>query len=1160
MSYKTSSLFIILVSLVLSNIDSTVSGQTCASVTVNANVVDGQCSAGVTKFPVVTLGDVGKYSDIKLSPSVPIVWSDAAGAHFNPKESGAYTLKVAGSDACVATYKYDVKAPSLKLTQPACPYTFGSVDAFGMSPCTSYIVDSVDNVALPAKVFSGDSSAHTFQCGAACSVPFFNPPKSSFMPKIEIVDAMCNTNTGSIVVQDAGTFSSIVLTLGSKTIDQSNLKGKYVDLAAGQYTIDITSVTCGLQSIPVTVGKKNPTITVDHVNRCPNDFKVNLGLVGFTDASPKFKINGASSVVASPVVIPQTGAPVEIVYDGQGCSSRVQVEIPSYISEITWSHESSNFCNKEKSTLVTLAYPTDIHKNVVVKSGSKLVTLDKSGTKFNATFDNVYTVTSDCDTDGFEIIVSHPKPIIIESPLAPSTSRSCFYNTTLTVPNHLVFSSIVLESPKGLKFTADKNGQFVNIPRLDYTMTYVYAPESDCSETSLQMQVNLQTQELLSTDVKIVFDGYLNNITPDCGVSSVSANFKITGQFGEIKSTLNNYVPGKPTDIVVSNAMCSSTVRFTPEDAVGGITVTGQNFDTMYVNGVNTPFDPKDNFLSLPTGSYDLKFTKPNPFGPVCSYQQTVVVGQVYPEFGLKYTITPVSDCNNGGSIQIDNFDKYVYLSVERDVQTTGKFTGVLSGINTITFTSQSPPCAGSIKVFVPPPKDTYLVTPYLLNSPTCGSDTIYGFNLTNPDLSTVYGIDAIKINNKGPEKTASYARLPVGDNVVSVRTKKCLIDATVKVAAPTTDPIQAQVVTSPSCAKPVSPFISIQSSSEKVNINSIVATSGLQSGNNIYNPSYGKQSVTVNWNDVCTKSFNVEVTKPSATVVPEYEFVQPTCGNFDSKLVIKNAKLFSQLSLNNIAFDSEGSIVIPPVQSATLYYIEITSGCPGQLEIVMDRALNVALPSAFSYTNETCHGSYNGLASLAGTFPLTVIDHTSATTSLVSSGRHYPTSSAQSFDLGAGEYTIVASQPSRPFCSVIQPFRIGSLEPQVVITPGVNCTTGDSQSLNIDFGLHTTQFQALINGTIYDNSTVIPQFKQGVYNVQVNITDPRCRRQLLPVSSTFSITKCEEDNEKKKKKSIAWIAAPIIVGVAIIAVAGYYFVRRGKNKNSPIKMRSLSQ
>eukprot|EP01133_Synstelium_polycarpum_P008689 gene8689-10209_t len=1121
----------------------TVTAQECSGIDA-PSTTQGNCTFGSTLI-------LGKLFFSEYT--VTIAPSDAAGpimvdpenmqAYIRPIKSATFTITVSKKDlSCTTVFPpIDLMVPTITLTQPLCPYSTGSIDSYGwQSQCGEGIqVDSGSYTSLPIPVRDDGSKAHSLVCNG-CFVSFVNPPMYSSVPDIYVTDSMCGSEDGTVLVRNAASYTSIDLfskdSPGSPA--SQSPPGNFTGLDAGDFILNVTSATCGTQLVPVTIGKRSPQIVFELSSICL-DTIVNATFVGYTPSStPSFTVyNPTESSIQSPFEFKDWGEAIEVIYEENGCFSPYMVDHPIYFSPITWSYNRSALCLGNNTVIVTLDYPADLTVNIKDYNGD-VVDFEEATKSFEADYGFKYYIGSNCDLNGYEIRVESPEPTFIESPLPAGTSRSCLYNTTLTVPNYLDFEYITIDVFSST-ISIDGNGQFVNIPRDNYQVLYKYVSNGvACMEGS--SNINLIGGIVGSSEVTIAFDGYSEGITCDSQILSAKYNVSFNGQLSQ--TTVSGYTPGQDTYIPANFGSCNINVLFatpvieipfSPTDIylsrnssclynMGLMTIMGQGFnDKLFIDGVYSDQpDPYWYEIPLSIGTHSIEITRPSPWG-ICPKYRTTISNYLQggnQDFKVDYTITPITDCSVGGSITVANPELYSLLTIKGKSFVEGVVSGLNQGTYTLDFATINAAQCGStssIQFVVTSTVSDYLITSSPRSIATCDKDGYYEIAITNKDKTVTLPNGGIYVN----EQVDSYFEdgivpLRSGLNTIMVMSSRCRFNSTINVELQ--EPIFEVTASTKTCNQ--LPNIKVYTKSGNIIINEARVENDTSSAVLpifIGNPAFvngvgvGYNIISIQWNDVCFKTINVTI-DPYTPTLPDVEFIQPSCSGLNGKIVVHNYQLFRSLAISTQdTLDDkyplleliDGVISYPPTNNPIyLHYTELSSGCTTYLIVDVARQIPVDPNAPLSVTHETCTGSYNGCASLNTTNVLSVLEY--PTNNFRSNNYHYAISSADdTFDLSAGNYIMISS--TNPFCHTSTPFAIASSEPVLSITSSGACSADGSASLDISFGFETDHFASFINGIYYENGTAIPQLAPGNYSVQVNITDPVCPRRL---PATFAI------------------------------------------------------
>eukprot|EP01133_Synstelium_polycarpum_P012170 gene12170-14245_t len=1092
------------------------------------------------------------------------IYSSKGRSYIKPTLPGYYSIEYIDKQdpSCTSFIGLQIYFPTTSTIQPLCPYS---------------VMD------------------HTFTTcpGQFSKLPVF----PNHLPKFQLTNTRCNAIIGAITVLDAGSYQYIALFDQDLNPQVAISHGHFVGLAYGAYFLELKSETCGLQRIPsLFIGSDQPSIQIEFLPSCPHNLTVNATIIGYTPKTiPSFKIELSHQFLESPspLVVPfipnrDPQDKLKIAYNEGDCRANILIDIPTYFSPITWSYNRSvNLC---QDIVVTLAYPDFLEVTVESTNTNGVVPLDKIAKTFIAVIDKEYTVKSNCDSQGFQIVIDSPKPSSIMSPL----HRTCLDSTTVTVPNYLDFA--VLKSYRNNQ--PFENGVYRFLPGRDSyeSIGYQYCASSNKESTA---SLSFDYEPIQLSDLTITFDVFYT--LPLCGQSNqVSAYYNVKHISGFIDRILvGPYVQGKEADLYIHYLGCEEKVTFvtpiievpmTPIPVVivpspcsigfGRITFDDQTIGSfattsVLIDGVVTELYDNNGDLEqfIRIGTYQLEVIDSN--WRQCSYNQTIVIGLDGGDknFKLDFIVNPVVECAKGGSIMLVNHELYEYVSLGAGIQyyeASGTFENLTPGIVT-----------------------DYVVTPVALNSPGCDNDAYYAFNITNNGVAVDY--EGVYINNNTIVKVVSDSKLfhypytytlsttklislPTGNiNQVDIKLEFCIFSTSVNV--PTPQYPNFEVINVASCHSE-DPYFIISSESSDISLNSALSLTqyGHEQSFNAFNNTVfvyyqfypNNLSITLQWNDVCSKTLDLELSMKRPE--PDVEYIpSSTCGVSSGMIIVHNYDLFSTkdtYSVNGTIFYPSGNKVL------YLSYYELSSQCSISVEIDTS-SKNSDLPLV-EVSSEVCHGSHKGRVSIPGSSKRhTVVDPTT--------GRHLPVSQDGSFMLTA----------------------------EINIQSAGQCNA--KGSLDISFsGYDTNMFTTLIDGLFYDNG-VIPQLLPGNYSVQVNITDPLCRR-VLPVTfakvidqdtlatvdtsicesiivtplvsgpfdiiltdsngnnsyydsktqlieAIVEVTECIVQKKKDKSQSLAWIAGPII-GAAIISIILYKVIERRRKRNMtiemPLKMRAF--
>ncbi|GAM23207.1 hypothetical protein SAMD00019534_063820 [Acytostelium subglobosum LB1] len=949
------------------------------------------------------------------------------------------------------------------------------------------------------------------------------------IPNVVIKPTFCSKSNGSIQVTNPNLFTSMTLRANYQVMNPTST-GLWENLSflseVGSYLLDTTSDDCGVQRFFLKLPRSIPQVVVTprDSNICPTDYYVQLSLSDQVNGTIKWLI-GETQTNDTLVKVDQSGIVVSYYSnDGDRCSTRdpIKVEVPPSNFELTWKIDNTNEC-VDGTGIVTLSG----HAQLVVMADYPYRTipfLDATNTTFKADYNTKYNVQTSCSTDVYVIMPTHPLPLLIEKPY-PTDQTSCWFDTGFTIPNYMDFTNISLFNSFNHNVYYAVDGVLDNVPRAEYYLNYTYisANGSACPSTSLGIKTpkyNYIYRQPKLTDISFT---YTFDPAQVCG-TSVGGILTYISPTNESNTLTNNYEPGPTFDrtyrkgqlcdlfvntvvpvgtmpaptIVVKNASCLYS-----SDGAFNITSSMDNSD-IYVNGQKYSVQGRDpvTLSNLDAGVYNI-VVKSQAYA--CAWTGQVTIANSMPDFVFKYQVTKyVETCiDPTGLAKVTIEDPGNYTRIKPALNGSEL---TLRGAGYVAFTYGS--CNGQVSIPVVQP-GLLTITARKLQPVTCSEgDGI--FMLIGKQGDT--GIHTYEINSESVILTnvkpgATNYTVSAGACQTTFTLNTQLEDPLINVETTSTGTIRVSssnpdVALSVLLPDPNNSALSVMSDTDPFQM-SVMAS--------------GTFRFKTLWSDQkCIKDLTVNVTL-STDPSPNYYVRVPDCGLDSFTFVLVNHAQFIGVTINDIELPTNGELpgLTNNGERINFRYISMVTGKAITLLLSVNVETSIQPVDFGKLENETCQGTTNAV--LGGLSSSTVYqaipkfgDHT---------GPNQPQSNNAITTMTSDNYYMFSSPVGRPFCFKMHSLKVSGGEPSLAVTPSsAICTATDLVPLNISFGLNTaiSQFSANINGSAYNAST----FPVGQYQIQVNITDPVCRRRLpsqlvnlqqqLMINPTANTTQCQ--------------------------------------------------
>ncbi|EFA81593.1 hypothetical protein PPL_05584 [Heterostelium album PN500] len=591
-----------------------------------------------------------------------------------------------------------------------------------------------------------------------------------------------------------------------------------------------------------------------------------------------------------------------------------------------------------------------------------------------------------------------------------------------------------------------------------------------------------------------------------------------------------------PTISVTMNASCiytqgQVTVNSTRNDLA--VSINGYSYYATLEIGLNNyTLSPRD---------YQFVFTPTSTAAQGCSYTLNVTVYNDLPNYKFQYEQTQgITNCTayQVASIKVTDYQKYTELSYLGVNATDGVISNLEYPTLQISFDYMGV-CAGTIEAYkVSLNIKSVVMVPQFIKKPTCSNtDGLLAYNLTVDGVSNQA---EIYLGNTG----YTYTSVPVApgpNQTFRLILGSCVFEDTLDIDLD--DPKITYTVSQATCTAP--PIIDIQVANPNVDFGFVNSsdpnayTSALYPQKLFYASAQQNFDLpfTVHWNHVCQKKFTAKVVNP-VTPVPIYEVTYASgCGQQNITVTVKNHQLFTTLEMDGIPFDSNGQLTyIPNIGNNAISYVYKEALCMENNsgpDLVFQ--LNVTLPRGASSTREVCTGANDATLSLpkaSGNYQLirwTGLDTAEGPEILEKSiqtfdqqtlptvfgsnlyipinGLNLAQSDNDFTNLPSGFYTLINSNFDNPFCPVRTDLIITGNEPSLSINSLEVCSATQSSSLNITFGIDSSlAYNISIDGVLQVDHANLQLLPGANHTVQVNITEPICRRRLPVVTHSVNV------------------------------------------------------
>ncbi|KAN0023378.1 hypothetical protein ACTFIU_011548 [Dictyostelium citrinum] len=990
--------------------------------------------------PSVTFNNYQVYSVFTISPTPISMATDVNKKIVTFKYDTTYTLKYKVGDGCTEntkTFNYASLSPPVaqfNVVKGKCSFSESSVTITNAQTISDYELKlNSDNINIklnstnPTATISksGQWILSDFSLGALyteCERVISIDQPSTGYPEFTITSPICYGNNGSIIVKSPATFTSITLTntVTGNLITASSV-GSFTSLESGKYILSLSSSACGKQLIPLTLDPIMPRLKFIYTDvTCPSKPKIKVSIDDPNIPSTEtftMAINGIASSdnILSPIItsVNQTNLPFTFSYKNCLSSFSLPINQPQMNLAFSIDGQENSLYDCSSTTSINLNYDkstiTDLNVNLV-NDGSVVTSTDSTLNKYPIKTNQQLSITSSCYVNPLFIELPQPEPIInVEGGM---NGIACYENTTISIYNHLDFSSIKLvplDSPTTSIPLNTETGQFTNIFRKSYNLVYQYCSTSIESSKLL----NLATSTLTSS--QYILEQVGNDLDCKTGGVSVKATFiksdstkldpiysfinpnqltpiqfKINDNciinlnFNQNISSNSNYLNLNNKPIIKIN---NSTCLYSND---GSIEIDGNGIDIGSVIIGDQLFRKSSNgvYGGLNVGSYQVSLIYSTIISNgFCGGQKydvgTVTIGSIDSTFNVVVNSVSSANCQtngNDGSITIENPTTFKSISIGgTNVAVNGVLSNLQSGLHLVDFESNDSKCKGSFPVFVGSAGTEPTITLNLIQPSTCYSDPsissvsnvvgdgILSIGIFNSSGDSVDVSKVIDVNSNNLQFT-SQSVIPIspGNKVLIIYSGTCAYRKTITI--PYTDPSLSYTPTFDySCINPFENGLisSPLESNFNVVINSVKVTTSVSSTSigtitnspfTIHNLQSGQYSALVKWNSVCqsvipivTKSVQ-PITPPTFTITHD----PSTClSDYNYHLQITNMDKYSSVSINDrIQDDSNGNFFMLPTTNGEIIYKDKITQCVGKTNFQFDPFTVIMNQNDSSLTN----------------------------------------------------------------------------------------------------------------------------------------------------------------------------------------------------------------
>ncbi|KAN0039430.1 hypothetical protein ACTA71_001624 [Dictyostelium dimigraforme] len=982
--------------------------------------------------PSVTFNNYQVYNVFTITPIPISMETDVNKKIVTFKYDTTYTLTYNVGDGCTQntkTFNYASLSPPVSqytISQGKCSYSESSITLTNIQATSTYKLSlnsggTNDNVIInlnktnPSATLTksgqwilSDSSLGALypDCDRVISI---DKPSNNY-PVFTVTSPICYGNNGSIIVTSPAAYTSITLTnsINGNLISSSSV-GSFTSLESGNYILSLSSSTCGIQWIPITLDPIMPRLKFTYTDvTCPSKPKIKVSIDDPTILSTEtfaMTINGISSIgnVLSPIIASSNHS-LPFTFSYKSCQSGFSLPMNQPQMNIAFSidNQENSLYDCSSTTSINLNYDkstiTDLNVTLV-NDGSIVSSTDSNLNKYPIKTNQQLSISSSCYVNPLFIELPQPEPIINVD--GGMNGFGCYENTTITIYNHLDFSSIKLvplDSQTTFIPLNTETGQFTNIFRKSYNLVYQYCPTSIESSKLL----NLATETLNSS--QYILEQVGNDLDCITGGVSVKATFiksdstKLDPIYSFINPNQITPIPFKINDNCIINLNFNPNIISNPNylnlnnkpilkvnnstclySNDGSISIDGNGIDIGSVIIGDQLFRKSSNgvYGGLKVGSYkvSLIYSTINSNG-FCGGQKydlgTVTIGSMDSSFNVIVNSISSANCQtntNDGSITIENPSTFKSISIGTNAAVNGVLSNLQSGLHSVSFESFDSKCKGSFPVFVASAGTEPTITLNLIQPSTCYSDPsissvsnvvgdgILSIGIFNSSGDNIGVSNVIDVNSNNLQYTSQSA-IPIsaGNKVLIIYSGTCAYRKTITI--PLTDPSLSYTSTFDyNCVDQFENGLisSSLNSNFSVVINSVKITTTTSSSSSsssaistitnspfiIQNLQSGQYSALVKWNSVCQSIIPI-ITKSIQPIIPPTYTVThdpSTClSDYNFHLQITNMQQYSSVSINDrIQDDSNGNFFMLPITNGEIIYKDKSTQCIGKINFQFD-------------------------------------------------------------------------------------------------------------------------------------------------------------------------------------------------------------------------------
>ncbi|KAM9969480.1 hypothetical protein ACTFIR_001315 [Dictyostelium discoideum] len=873
-------LLIVIVLLTIITTSTIVNGCKDVVLDYTEDVPSSSTSTCLGTTPSVTFNNYQVYSVFTISPTPISISTDVNKKIVTFKYDTAYTLNYNVGEGCTENTKifnYASLSPPVAqftVTQGKCSNSESSITITNPQSISEYELKLINSSNSIIKLNSTNPTTTISKSGQwvlsdsslgalyePCERVISIGQPSTGYPEFTITSPSCYGNNGSIIVSSAtaSSFTLITLTntLNGNLITSSSV-GSFTSLESGDYLLSLTSNACGKQIIPVTLDPIMPRLAFTYTDvTCPSKPKIKVSIDDANIPSTEtftMTINGIASIgnILSPIITSENQTSLPFTFSYKNCLSSFSLPMNQPQMNLAFSIDSQENslydCSLPSSSSINLNYDKSSITDLTVKlvnDGSTLTPIDSNLNKYSIKTNQQLSISSSCYVNPLFIELPQPEPIInVDGGI---NGIGCYENTTISVYNHLDFSSIKLVPLDSLTSSIQLNsetGQFANIYRKSYNLVYQYCSTSIESSKLL----NLASSTLTSSQYILEQDSTTTNDL-DCKTGGVSVKatfiksdstkldpiysffnpnqitpiqFKINDNciidlnFNQNITFNSNYVNLNNKPIIKIN---NSTCLYSND---GSIEIDGNGIDIGSVIIGDQLFRKSSNgvYGGLSVGSYQVSLIystiSSNLF---CGGQKydvgTLTIGSIDSSFNVVVNSVSNANCQtngNDGSITIENPTTFKSISIASggggggggggaNVAVNGVLSNLQSGLHKVDFESIDSKCKGSFPVFVGSAGTEPTITLNLIQPSTCYSDPsissvsnvigdgILSIGIFNSSGDSMEVSKVIDVNSNNLQFTSQTGAIPIspGNKVLIIYSGTCAYRKTITI--PHTDP-----------------------------------------------------------------------------------------------------------------------------------------------------------------------------------------------------------------------------------------------------------------------------------------------------------------------------------------------------------------------------------